>query len=133
MLHWLKLLVQFLLVSKALERVSSPSIDPSVVTSRIRRVAIAIFALLISAMLFVISLTVAVVDLGLQIDRQEGFRIDGLLGSALALLALSISGAVFSYTYGFSKRRRKQDRASVDTLTQALIQARKARREGELR
>jgi hypothetical protein len=101
-MSWLSLLLQLLALRKGLHESRSMAETARYYAEKGKRTLAAFLAAAIAALFFFAALLVAVIELGLQIDRGSSLYYSGLMGSATILAGFGLLLAGVAYGLGRS-------------------------------
>lgn len=116
MMRWVGFALQLLMLKKSMDKTRSSIGQLENAAFHLKKLMVFFLGAFVSALFLVISLVVAIVDLGLQIDRGAGIALSGLMISALAFLGISAVCAMLSALYLARKRVAPPAAPPTDSL-----------------
>lgn len=102
-MKWITLILQLVSLRKTMLESQTLIEAGQQMAARGKRYAASFLLLGLSALFLFSGILLAIIDLGLQIDRAEGVGYSGLMVSSTILLAISVLFALFSYLLGKSE------------------------------
>lgn len=111
MMRFIFVALQLMLFKKSMDKTQSSIHQLENVFIHLKKLMLFFIGIFCSALFAIFSLIVAVVDIGLQLDKSGGISMSGLMWSSLIFAGISVFFALVSASY--LSLKRKKERASI--------------------